>query len=175
MYKNPFIKFLVVFSILIIIWFGFYENIYQLGELLHTDFQRNISIHVAQMSMAFIQLFGYSPVIDTTTDFVIISVEGNYLSHGAWIGEPCNGLKVFGLFSIFIIAFKGKWYHKIWFIPLGVFFLHIINAIRIAILTIISAQNPALLDFNHNITFQVIVYGFVFGLWYLWVNKLSKK
>jgi exosortase family protein XrtF len=175
MFKNPFLKFLLVFSILIILWFGFYENIYELGELFDIEFQRNISIHVAKISMFFISLFGYTPIIDTSTDFVIISIEGNYLNHGAWIGEPCNGLKVFGLFSIFIIAFQGKWTNKIWFIPLGILILHLANAIRIAILTIISAQNPALLDFNHNITFQVIVYGIVFILWYLWVNKLSKR
>ncbi len=175
MFKNPFLKFLLVFSILIILWFGFYENIYELGELFDIEFQRNISIHVAEISMFFISLFGYTPVINTSTDFVIISIEGNYLNHGAWIGEPCNGLKVFGLFSIFILAFQGKWTNKLWFIPLGILILHLANAIRIAILTIISAQNPALLDFNHNITFQVIVYGIVFILWYLWVNKLSKR
>lgn len=175
MFKNPFIKFIVVFSILIILWFGFYENIYQIGNLIGSDLQRNISIHVANISLFFIRLFGFVPTIDTSTDFVIISVEGNYLNHGAWIGEPCNGLKVFGLFSIFIIAFKGKWFHKLWFIPVGIFLLHIVNAVRIAILTIISAQNPEILDFNHNITFQVVVYSIVFGLWYLWVNKFSNR
>lgn len=175
MLKNPFIRFLLIFSTLVILWFGFYQNIYELENIFGQDIQRAISIHVAEISTFFIQLFGYVPIIDTTTDFVIISIEGNYLNHGAWIGEPCNGLKVFGLFAIFIIAFKGKWAHKLWYIPIGILILHIVNAIRIAILTIISAQNPTLLDFNHNITFQVIVYGIVFGLWYLWVNKFSKR
>ena len=153
MLKNPFLKFILVFSILIILWFGFYENIYELDHLVGINIQRSISIHVAKVSMFFISVFGYHPILDTTTDFVIITINGHYLNHGVWIGEPCNGLKVFGLFSIFVIAFQGKWIHKLWFIPLSVLFLHIINAVRIAILTIISAQNPTLLDFNHNITF----------------------
>jgi len=172
MLKNPFIKFIVLFSILIIAWFSFYENIYDLfGE----NFQRQISIYLANFSTPFIRLFGFTPIIDTSTDFIITSVEGNYLNHGVWIGEPCNGVKIFGLFSIFILAFQGKWYHKLWYIPVGILILHLANAIRIAILTIISAENPEILDFNHNITFQVLVYSIVFGLWYIWVNKFSKR
>lgn len=172
MFKNPFIKFISIFAVLVILWFSFYENIY---DLFDSDIQRIISIKLAQHSTIFIKLLGYTPILDSTTDFVITSVEGDYINHGVWIGEPCNGLKVFGLFSIFIIAFQGKWKHKIWFIPLGILILHTTNAIRIAILTIISAENPKLLDFNHNITFQVLIYSIVFGLWYIWVNKLSKK
>lgn len=172
MIRNPFFKFIVTFAILVIIWFSFYENIY---DLFQSDIQRAISIQLANHSTFFISILGYSPILDTTTDFVITSVEGDYINHGVWIGEPCNGLKVFGLFSIFIIAFKGKWIHKVWYILLGIIILHVTNAIRIAILTIISAEKPALLDFNHNITFQVLVYSIVFGLWYFWVNKLSKK
>jgi len=173
MLKNNFSKFLVLFTVLIIVWFGFYESIYELEVIFGSDIQQNISIALAKFSLFFLNLFGYDPVLDTTTDFVILSINGNYLSHGVWIGEPCNGLKVFGLFAIFIIAFSGKLVNKLWYIPVGIFLLHIINAIRIAILAIISSTNPTLLDFNHNVTFQVIVYSFVFGLWYLWVNKFS--
>lgn len=172
MLKNPFIKFIFIFAILIIAWFSFYENIY---DLFGNNFQRQISIYLAKFSTLFIQIFGYIPIIDTSTDFIITTVEGNYINHGVWIGEPCNGVKVFGLFAIFIIAFQGKWYHKLWFIPMGILIIHIANAIRIAVLTIISAENPSILDFNHNITFQVLVYGIVFGLWYVWVNKFSKR
>ncbi len=172
MLQNPFLRFILIFTVLIIAWFSFYENIYDLFE---TDVQRIISIHLAQHSSWFTKLLGYDSIVDTTTDYVITSVQGSYINHGVWIGEPCNGLKIFGLFAIFIIAFKGKWYHKLWYVLLGVFVLHFANAIRVALLTIISAERPELLDFNHNITFQVVVYGIVFGLWYIWVNKLAKK
>lgn len=170
MFKNPFVKFIILFSILVVSWFALYKNIY---VIFGDNFERNISIHLANLSTIFVELLNYTPTIDTSTDFVITSIQGNYINHGVWIGEPCNGLKVFGLFSVFIISFKGNLLNKIWFIPLGIFILHIANAIRIAILTIISAEKPQLLDFNHNITFQVIIYSIVFGLWYIWVNKLS--
>ncbi len=176
--KNPFIRFIALFTVLIVLWFSFYQNIYQIDNLLtgvnnNFDTQKSISIHLAKFSNVFVSLFGYTPTLDTTTNYVITSVEGTYFNHGVWIGEPCNGVKVFGLFSIFIIAFPGSWKKKLWFVPMGIFIIHTMNAIRIAILTIISAENPTALDFNHNITFQVVVYGLIFILWYWWVQKYS--
>jgi len=173
--KNPFFRFIVVFTILIILWFGFYENIYELEPIFGVDIQRQVSLKLANLSNWFVAKFGFTPSLSTNTDYVITSLVGDYYGQGVWIGEPCNGIKVFGLFSIFIIAFEGSWKDKIWFIPLGLLLLHFINAIRIALLTIIAAKYPDLLDFNHNITFQIIVYGVVFFLWYIWVNKFSKK
>ena len=98
----------------------------------------------------------------------------NYpFSHGVWIGEPCNGIKIFGLFTIFIISFNGSWINKLWYIPLGILILHLFNIVRISILTYISAVDPFILDFNHNITFQMITYFAMLGLWYIWILKFS--
>ena len=177
-FENPFIKFIAIFSGLAIVWFSLYHNIYNLDKLFSSDvnqvdIQKNISIGLAKYANVFVSLCGYEPTLDFSTDLVITSVKGDYFNHGVWIGEPCNGVKVFGLFSLFIMAFPGSWKKKLWFIPLGVFVVHTANAIRIAALTIISAKNPEALDFNHNITFQVIIYGLIFLLWYWWVQKLS--
>jgi len=176
--KQPMVKFILIFSLLVVGWFSLYENIYKIDTFLYnsntTDgIEKSVSIGLAKYSNFFVSIFGYSPTIDTSTDFVVTSIEGNYNTHGVWIGEPCNGIKVFGLFAIFILAFPGPIKHKLWFIPLGIFIVQTSNAIRIAILTIISSENPSLLDFNHNITFQVIVYGLIFLLWYWWVNKFA--
>lgn len=176
--KNPFVKFILIFSGLAILWFSFYYNIYKLDQLFSSesntfDLQKSISIGLAKYSNFFLSIFGYEPTLDSNTTFVITSVKGTFINHGVWIGEPCNGIKVFGLFSIFIIAFPGNWLKKLWFIPLGIFIIHTANAIRIAALTVITAENPDALNFNHNITFQVIVYGLIFLLWYWWVQKLS--
>ena len=153
-FENPFFKFIIIFSGLAILWFSFYHNIYKLDQLFlpdsnHFNIQTTISIRLAEYANIFVSIYG------------------------VWIGEPCNGVKLFGLFTLFILAFPGSWKKKLWFIPLGIFIVHTANAIRIALLTIISAENPKALDFNHNITFQVIIYGLIFLLWYWWVQKLS--
>ena len=96
-------------------------------------------------------------------------------SHGVWIGEPCNGIKIFGLFTIFILSFRGEIKNKLFFITIGLTLLHILNVLRIAVLTYISAVNPLILDFNHNITFQLIIYGAMLSLWYIWITLISLK
>ena len=176
--RNPFVKFILLFSLMVLIWFSFYHNIYQIDEIFSTesnkiDIQKSISIILAKYSNFFVSIFGYSPSLDISTSYVVTSVQGHYYNHGVWIGEPCNGIKVFGLFAIFIIAFPGSWKKKVWFIPLGITIIQTANAIRIAILTIISAESPKSLNFNHNITFQIVVYGIIFILWYWWVQKYS--
>lgn len=104
---------------------------------------------------------------------VVSKIRDLEFSHGVWIGEPCNGIKVFGLFIIFIISHNGKLINKLTYIIFGVIVLHILNVLRIGLLTYISAINPYILDFNHNITFQIIIYSTMLGLWYLWIVKFS--
>ena len=120
-----------------------------------------------------LSLFNFETSTEIQGDMVITKILDYPYNHGVWIGEPCNGIKVFGLFSIFVIAFKGRIINKLWFIIIGIFLLHVINVIRVATLTYISAVNPYILDFNHNITFQIIIYGAILCLWYIWINKFS--
>lgn len=183
LYRNKSFRFVLVFFAGIVIWFSFYHFIYEFDELISSnsrqiDIKKSISILLAKQSNYFLSILGYQPKIEIYSDMVVTLIQDTKYNHGVWIGEPCNGLKLFGVFSIFIIAFPGNLKTKLWYIPLGIIILHFINVIRIAILTIIQAYNPLLLNFNHNVTFQVIIYSFIFLLWYLWTKKfssLSKK
>jgi exosortase family protein XrtF len=99
-----------------------------------------------------------------------IGIQG---THGLWIGDPCNGLTLFALFSLFIVAYPGNWKRKLWYIPLGITLIHIMNIIRITALCIITLKSPEMLDFNHTYLFQILMYAFIFLLWYVWIKKLS--
>ncbi len=101
-----------------------------------------------------------------------IGVQG---SNGLWIGDPCNGLTLFALFTLFIIAYPGKWKHKLWYIPVGIIVIHTMNIIRITALCIITKKSPDMLEFNHTYLFQIIMYGVIFVLWYLWIRKFTPK
>ena len=87
---------------------------------------------------------------------------------GVQIGEPCDGVELFALFALFIFAFPGPWLKKMWFIPLGILVLHGANIGRVVVLARIQATSPGWLEFNHDYTFTVLIYGLVFALWYLW-------
>ena len=91
------------------------------------------------------------------------------------IGASCDGLVLFALFAAFVIAFPGPWRKKLWFIPLGVLAIHVANLIRVISLAILNFYWPEALSFNHDYTWTVLIYGFIFWLWYLWTNRLSME
>ena len=177
-FSNKSFRFVFFFLIGIIIWFSFYHFIYEFDKLftafsIDIDSKKSISILLAKQSNFILSLIGYDPEIEIYSEMVVTLIQDQKYNHGVWIGEPCNGLKVFGVFSIFIFAFPGKIKNKLWFITLGIITLHFINVVRIASLTLISSCNPELLNFNHNITFQVIIYSFIFLLWHIWTKRFS--
>jgi exosortase family protein XrtF len=96
-------------------------------------------------------------------------------SHGVWVGDPCNGLTLFALFTGFVLAFPGPVVRKLWFIPVGIITIHILNVLRVTCLAIIQYYTPQYLEFNHTYTFTILVYSYVFVLWYVWAARLSKS
>ena len=102
-----------------------------------------------------------------------IGIDG---THGLWIGDPCNGLTLFALFTGFVLVYPGNWKKKAWFIPFGIATIHMLNIVRIVglTLTVYFFPDPEILDFNHTYTFTILVYGYVFYLWFLWSQFGSK-
>jgi exosortase family protein XrtF len=92
----------------------------------------------------------------------------------ARIIEGCNALSVIILFISFIIAFSGKIKPTILFIIGGSLLIHILNVGRIALLCVLMYYYPAQEHFLHGVLFPLFIYGVVFMLWIIWVNKFSK-
>ena len=169
--KSPEFKFLITFIPLIITWYFTYHYLYKIDDLLNfdSDSLTGFSKILSSQSNFILSIFNFQTSIEIHGDMVVAKIIDYPYSHGVWIGEPCNGIKVFGLFAIFILSFKGDLIKKLIFIPIGILIIHFLNIIRIALLTYISAVNPYILDFNHNITFQLFIYGSMLALWYLWI------
>lgn len=91
------------------------------------------------------------------------------------IGAPCDGLVLFALFAVFVMAFPGSWKRKAWFIPLGISSIHLLNLFRVVSLVMIQYNRPQSLKFNHDYTWTILVYAFIFWLWYVWAERLSKR
>lgn len=175
--KNKLLVFLTLSVLLYISWHFLYS--YVISP--HTGLDRAISMNLAHMANHLLHLFGYDSAVDylKMEDFIIVSMSDS-IYPGVRIGNPCNGLSLFGLFVAVIIAFpskkrQGRWlnYHKLWYIPMGILLIHFINIIRVAILTVIASYNFEWLNFNHDVTFKIVTYAFIFILWYIWINKLS--
>jgi exosortase family protein XrtF len=166
----PVLRFLITAIALYLLWFII--DLYLVKP--YTSLDRFLSLQLVYASAFVLSIFGYIPVLTVATEEVVIDVEGS-TGMGVWVGEPCNGLALFSLFAIFIIAYPGKWKHKAWYLPFGIIAIHLINIVRVSILTLIAKDHAAYLDINHNYTFTIIVYSFVFILWYWWAIKWSKN
>jgi exosortase family protein XrtF len=95
---------------------------------------------------------------------------GKYVSR---IIEGCNALSVIILFIAFVISFPGKLSNTIYFIISGSLIIHVLNIIRIALLMVAFYNFPEANFILHDILFPLVIYGVVFILWIIWVNKYS--
>jgi len=93
--------------------------------------------------------------------------------HMVRIVEGCNALSVIILFMSFIIAFSGKARTTILFIIGGSLLIHILNVLRISALCVLIYYFPKQQHFLHGVVFPLFIYGVVFLLWIIWVNKFS--
>ncbi len=165
--KNPLVRFIFVGTVLYLAWYIFYEFYLKI----HTSFDDIVINNLVYITKKLMTLLGFSLVSFSENMYQdVIQIDG---SLGVTIGAPCDGIVLLALFTVFILAFPGPWKHKVWFLPLGLIAIHLINVLRIVALAIIVDMNPAWLDFNHDYTFTILVYAFVFYLWYIWVNKFS--
>ena len=173
---NPSTRFLALFIPLVVIWFTSYHLIYGITftneeHVILTSF----SFLLAKQANFLLESLGFETNIGIHGDMVVSKILKYKYQHGVWIGEPCNGIKIFGVFSIFILCLGSKWNYKLLFIAIGIFILHLLNVIRVASLTYIAAVNPKILDFNHNITFQIIIYSAMLLLWLFFIKKFTNS
>jgi len=162
-FKNPLFLFLFKLLGLYIAWYIVYEL------WLHPN--ETIDVIVVKQTLGFskkiLECLGYD-----------IFTNGNRMlginnTSGLMMGDNCNGIALFALFSAFIIAFPGPVRKKIIFIILGIISIQLLNVMRVVTLAIIETYSYQLTQFNHTYTFTVIIYGYIFLLWILWVNKFS--
>jgi exosortase family protein XrtF len=164
---NAFTKFILTAGILYLFLFFIYQFIVKR----YTFYDQAFIGHIIICAEWFLNVIGY----DTFTvlqdrDVQVIGIDG---SNGVWVGSNCNAIKLFGLFAVFVIAYPGSQKNKWWYVPAGIVAIHLLNIFRVAALAIIANHDYTWLDFNHTYTFTFIVYGFIFFLWILWVNRFS--
>ena len=87
--------------------------------------------------------------------------------------EGCNAMSVMILFVAFVLAFTGKFKKTILFIFFGCILIHVLNVLRIVMLSMALYKLPQMKSFLHDIAFPLVIYGVVFLLWVIWVNKFS--
>jgi exosortase family protein XrtF len=167
--SNAFVKFAATASLLYILLYFLHQFVIKK----YTFYDQKFIGLIIESTDVLLRTFGYSTFkVLQDRDMQVIGIDG---SNGVWVGSNCNAISLFSLFSVFIIAYPGNQKDKLWFIPLGILAIHILNILRVFALALISNSYPEYLNFNHTFTFTFIVYAFIFLLWILWVNQFSTK
>lgn len=164
--KDKFISlFLLKALILYLVWFCTYDLWLKKVGVLDAEIIDNL----VYLSVQFLNFFDYILYVDYHT----VGINGAYSV--VVVGTGCNAVELFALFSCFILAFEGSWKNKLWFIPLGIVLIHLLNVGRILSLIFIGTVSRSLLEFNHKYTFTIIMYIFTFIGWMIWVKYFASK
>ena len=163
---KPVLKILLRFIILYVVLVLAYQ--FYLNEFKNEGLDP-FSTWVMRQTVFVQDFFGYptqmvpgKPEQETTWFFV----SGKYTSR---MVEGCNVISVMILFMAFIFAFyKGA--KTFIFVGLGLFFLHIINVLRIAGLNILIVEHPQYSKIGHDYLFPAIIYGSVVVFWLIWIK-----
>ena len=132
------------------------------------------TIWVSNQTGALLGLLGY----DTSTS-IYAEDPSVWLNDGQTavisVYEGCNGLNVMVIFVSFLLAFGKPRKELLWFIPLGLLIIHLMNLFRVGLLFNVSLSFPDFMYFFHKYFFTAILYVVVFILWWYWVTRILKR
>lgn len=168
---KPFLFFLLRFFLsylILTILYQIYLNSFDSSSLEVDSITKTVSVQTQQT----IELFNYNSHLEPhpNQNSNMLFVEGKNVAR---VVEGCNAISVIILFIAFVIAFKGSWKKTMLFILAGSIFIYILNIIRIALIAIALYHYPQHEHLLHGVVFPLFIYGVVFLLWVIWVNKFS--
>ena len=163
------VKFFLTYGLLFIIYAFYLQKTQQKKDFFTCS---PLTTTVAEQTVFVLNIFGFN------ADFfqhdkelsIKLLIDNVYISR---VIEGCNSVSIIILFIAFVIAFKGKFKTTILYVLFGSLLIYIINILRIAFLTIMLYKHPNQEELLHNLIFPAIIYGTVFFLWVIWVQKFS--
>jgi exosortase/archaeosortase family protein len=124
--------------------------------------------HLAGVVHWIYDVFGVSTVL---YDTAIYHPNGQ----GVRIVWGCNGIKQSFIFAMIMLFARGPFVHKLWFIPLGLVCVYLINVLRLLFLTYIIRDYPDMFEFWHGGVTKYLFYGLIFLMWMFWNDYLVSR
>ncbi len=140
------------------------------GSKYYPDYFTNL---VAKQSHALLEAFGYEADIQPHPKEASMKliIKDKFVAR---VVEGCNSISVIILFLSFIVAFAGRFKMTVIYILAGSAIIYVVNLFRIVILSVGLYNYPWRREELHTVIFPMIIYGMVFLLWMIWVNRISK-
>ncbi len=162
------ITFLAVYGVLTV-GYNLYLNVSD-GSKFYPDYLTHL---VAEQTNALLNGLGYESNImpHPNEPSVKIIINGTYVAR---VIEGCNAVSIIILFLSFILAFASKFKTTLIYCFAGSIIIYAFNLIRIVILSIGLYHYPWRREILHTVIFPMLIYGTVFLLWMVWVNRFSK-
>ena len=160
-------RFIAVAVVIYLVWFFGYEQWLAHADNGHLD--HVLCTHITAAAVVALRLVGFTAAVSPASSCLVLM---NGIP-SVIVGPPCNGLVLYALFAGFVVAFPGPWLRKLWYIPVGILLIWILNVLRVAALAVNHHYAHSSVDFNHHYTFTFVVYAFIFGLWMLWARRLA--
>ncbi|TJY37018.1 exosortase family protein XrtF [Pontimicrobium aquaticum] len=161
------LTFVLVYAVLSVAYKLYLD--YSDSSIYYPDYITNLT---AKQSESLLDSFGYDTSVEAHTDepSMKLIINGKYVAR---VIEGCNSISVIILFVSFVIAFAGRLQPTIIYLLAGSVLIYAVNLFRIVILSIGLFHYPWRRDILHNIIFPLIIYGMVFLLWMVWVNRFA--
>ncbi len=100
-----------------------------------------------------------------------------YWPNGGYItvNEGCSGVKQIIQFVLLMLFFPGPIRKKLWYIPMGMLIIYMVNIFRILVLAEVLVHAPDYWQFTHDSIVRPFFYVVIFALWVFWVEKMQTK
>ncbi len=170
---RPFLRFLGVFLLSYLVLIGIYQLYLDQYDAARFEVD-GVSNFVAEQSETVLEAFGYEVTLVPHPYEASVKVQINSDTI-VRIVEGCNAVSVMILFVAFVLAFSKGFYKTVAFITTGLLIIHILNILRIALLTVGILKYPEYTHILHGVIFPLVIYGVVFLLWIFWVTKITEN
>ena len=106
------------------------QAIYDFGISPNTEVDANLIQLIISQAEGILQVMDYELLTPDPTFDAHMGIKD---TSGVVIGNPCDGLSLFILFTSFLIVFSGKWWFKLIYILLGVGIIHLLNVFKLVL------------------------------------------
>ena len=171
------IIFMLILLVFHILWKIFIKDIFSVQFIYDSAFWLSTKVFVA--SVWVLDAFNVN-----VTSFDELSIGGKVKPHVIhyaenngyiYVNRSCSGLKQFYQWFFLMLLYPGPWKHKLWFIPMGLLIIHIVNIFRIVSMTFVTMTIPQHWDFMHDYVLRPFFYVVMFFLWVWWNEKYYLK
>ena len=156
----------IVFHIIWKLFSGWFEN--TAVYIAMSDFTTSL-VYYSSVWVNELLIGGRMTRIDASFTMALESLTANgSVTRQLIVDHTCSGLKQFYQAFFLFLIYPGIARHKLWYIPMALVVMHVVNIFRIVALSFTMLYAYQHWDFVHDWVVRPLFYVVLFGLWVVW-------